>query len=83
MMNAEGVIADMFSSAERGLAARLFATAPFPGPPLGTWWMSFYHAAIFAIVALVRALILNNFYFQGPLPVVLLSIPRAGAGFLV
>ncbi|KAI8633004.1 MFS transporter [Xylariaceae sp. FL1651] len=35
MTNAGGVIADMFSKAERGLATGLFATAPFLGPALG------------------------------------------------
>lgn len=47
MTNAGGVIADMFSKAERGLATGLFATAPFLGPALGRWWLSFFHAAIF------------------------------------
>ncbi|KAK1766625.1 MFS transporter [Phialemonium atrogriseum] len=35
MTNAGGVVADMFSKAERGLATGLFATAPFLGPALG------------------------------------------------
>lgn len=35
LTNAGGVIADMFSSAERGLATSLFAAAPFLGPVLG------------------------------------------------
>ncbi|KAL1854842.1 hypothetical protein VTK73DRAFT_8687 [Phialemonium thermophilum] len=35
MTNTGGVIADMFSKAERGLATGLFATAPFLGPALG------------------------------------------------
>ncbi|KAF4614327.1 hypothetical protein G7Y89_g15410 [Cudoniella acicularis] len=35
MTNAGGVIVDMFSKAERGLATGLFATAPFLGPALG------------------------------------------------
>ncbi|KAH8817382.1 MFS transporter [Xylogone sp. PMI_703] len=35
MTNTGGIIADMFSKAERGLATGLFATAPFLGPALG------------------------------------------------
>lgn len=35
LTNAGGVIADMFSAAERGLATSLFAAAPFMGPVLG------------------------------------------------
>lgn len=35
LTNAGGVIADMFPSAERGLAMSLFASAPFLGPTLG------------------------------------------------
>ncbi|AEO63931.1 uncharacterized protein THITE_2141914 [Thermothielavioides terrestris NRRL 8126] len=35
MTNTGGVIADMFSQAERGLATGLFVTAPFLGPALG------------------------------------------------
>jgi MFS family permease len=35
LTNAGGVIADMFSAAERGLATSLFAAAPFLGPVLG------------------------------------------------
>ncbi|KAI1408882.1 MFS transporter [Hypoxylon sp. FL1857] len=35
MTNTGGVIADMFSKSERGLATGLFATAPFLGPALG------------------------------------------------
>jgi hypothetical protein len=35
MTNAGGVIADMFSKTERGLATALFVTAPFLGPALG------------------------------------------------
>ncbi|KUJ21872.1 MFS general substrate transporter [Mollisia scopiformis] len=35
MSNAGGVIADIFSKAERGLATGMFATAPFLGPALG------------------------------------------------
>jgi hypothetical protein len=66
LTNTGGVIADMFSKAERGLATGLFVTAPFLGPALGRWWMSFFHAAVFAtfaIVALVHLLILINFFF--------------------
>jgi predicted MFS family arabinose efflux permease len=37
MTNTGGIIADMFSKAERGLATGLFATAPFLGPALGRW----------------------------------------------
>lgn len=37
MTNAGGMIADMFSREERGLATGLFATAPFLGPALGTF----------------------------------------------
>jgi len=37
MTNTGGVIADMFSRAERGLATGLFVTAPFLGPALGRW----------------------------------------------
>ncbi|EXJ69737.1 uncharacterized protein A1O5_06808 [Cladophialophora psammophila CBS 110553] len=58
MANVGGVIADMFSKAERGLATGLFATAPFLGPALGRRWMSLFHAAHFAVVALVHLLIL-------------------------
>lgn len=35
LTNAGGVIADMFSANERGLAAAIFAAAPFLGPSLG------------------------------------------------
>ncbi|KAI1737569.1 MFS transporter [Xylaria scruposa] len=35
MTNTGGIIADMFSKAERGLATGLFVTAPFLGPALG------------------------------------------------
>lgn len=35
LTNAGGVIADMFSAKERGLAMSLFAAAPFMGPTLG------------------------------------------------
>ncbi|KEF63209.1 uncharacterized protein A1O9_01186 [Exophiala aquamarina CBS 119918] len=35
MTNVGGVIADMFSKAERGMATGLFVTAPFLGPALG------------------------------------------------
>lgn len=35
MTNTGGVIADMFSKAQRGLATGLFVTAPFLGPALG------------------------------------------------
>ncbi|KAJ9150193.1 MFS general substrate transporter [Pleurostoma richardsiae] len=35
MTNTGGVIADMFSKAERGLATGMFVTAPFLGPALG------------------------------------------------
>jgi MFS family permease len=66
MTNTGGVIADMFSKAERGLATALFVTAPFLGPALGRWWMSFFHAGIFAIVAHVYLLILINL-FAGPI----------------
>lgn len=38
MTNTGGIIADMFSKAERGLATGLFVTAPFLGPALGRWW---------------------------------------------
>ena len=37
MTNVGGVIADMFSKAERGLATGLFVTTPFLGPALGMW----------------------------------------------
>lgn len=37
MTNTGGVIADMFSKAQRGLATGLFVTAPFLGPALGRW----------------------------------------------
>lgn len=42
MTNTGGVIADMFSKAERGMATGLFVTAPFLGPAFGRWWMSFF-----------------------------------------
>lgn len=35
LTNAGGVIADMFSASERGLATSFFATAPFLGPTIG------------------------------------------------
>ncbi|CAJ2506858.1 Uu.00g080440.m01.CDS01 [Anthostomella pinea] len=35
LTNAGGVIADMFSAKERGLATAMFATAPFLGPSIG------------------------------------------------
>ncbi|CRK31647.1 hypothetical protein BN1708_015998 [Verticillium longisporum] len=35
LTNAGGVIADMFSASERGMASALFASAPFLGPVLG------------------------------------------------
>lgn len=35
LTNAGGVIADMFSAAQRGLATSLFAAMPFLGPVLG------------------------------------------------
>lgn len=41
LTNAGGVIADMFSAAQRGLATSLFAAAPFLGPtigPVGMCW---------------------------------------------
>lgn len=47
MTNTGGVIADMFSKAERGLVTAMFVTTPFLGPALGRWWMPFLHAAIF------------------------------------
>jgi hypothetical protein len=62
MTNTGGVIADMFSKAERGLATGMFVTAPFLGPALGRWWMSFFHAANFAIVALVHLLIPTHLF---------------------
>lgn len=42
LANTGGVIADMFSKMERGLATGLFVTAPFLGPALGRYWMSFF-----------------------------------------
>lgn len=36
LTNAGGVIADMFSASERGIATSIFAMAPFLGPALGT-----------------------------------------------
>jgi MFS family permease len=35
LTNAGGVIADMFSAKERGIATSIFAMAPFLGPSLG------------------------------------------------
>jgi len=35
LTNAGGVIADMFSASQRGLATSVFATAPFLGPAIG------------------------------------------------
>lgn len=35
LTNAGGVIADMFSASQRGIAMTIFATAPFFGPALG------------------------------------------------
>ncbi|KAI1844108.1 hypothetical protein JX266_009781 [Neoarthrinium moseri] len=35
LTNAGGVIADMFSASERGMATAVFATAPFLGPSIG------------------------------------------------
>lgn len=37
MTNTGGIIADMFSKTERGLATAIFVTAPFLGPALGMW----------------------------------------------
>jgi hypothetical protein len=37
MTNAGGVIADLFTAAERGLATAVFAAAPFLGPSIGMW----------------------------------------------
>lgn len=52
MTNTGGVIADMFSKAERGLATGLFVTAPFLGPALGRWLMSFLCPTSFIILSL-------------------------------
>lgn len=49
MTNTGGVIADMFNKLERGLAMGLFVTAPFLGPALGMWWMSFFYTAVFLL----------------------------------
>ena len=67
MTNTGGVIADMFSKAERGLATGIFVTAPFLGPALGRWWMSFFHGAIFAIVTIVALVYLLILIFLGPI----------------
>jgi MFS family permease len=64
MTNTGGVIADMFSKEQRGMATGVFVTAPFLGPALGRWWLSFFYAAISAIVALVHLLILINCFFR-------------------
>jgi MFS family permease len=82
MTNAGGVITDMFSKAERGLATALFATAPFLGPALGRRWFFSSMLPFFAIVAIVRLLMLPVF-LQVLLLVVFLARPKAGAGFLV
>jgi MFS family permease len=37
MTNTGGVIADMFTKEQRGMATGLFVTAPFLGPALGRW----------------------------------------------
>lgn len=78
MTNTGGVIADMFSKSERGLATSLFATAPFLGPAFGRWWTSFH----VAIVALVHLLTFLKFP-QARLRVDFLPRPRAGVGFSV
>lgn len=41
LTNAGGVIADMFAAKERGLAMACFATAPFMGPAVGHFFLSF------------------------------------------
>jgi len=68
MTNTGGVIADMFSRAERGLATGLFVTAPFLGPALGGFTISR------CCLPCCRLLILYDF-------LVLLAGPIAG-GFL-
>jgi MFS family permease len=40
LTNAGGVIADMFSASQRGLATSIFAAAPFLGPVIGPIGMS-------------------------------------------
>lgn len=60
MTNTGGVIADMFRKAERGLATGLFVTAPFLGPALGRWWMSFFPGCHCCFV--VQLLILIDFF---------------------
>jgi MFS family permease len=68
MTNTGGIIADMFSKAERGMATGLFVTAPFLGPALGTrWWMSFFHATLVSTIALVNLLVHTNPVFSGPI----------------
>jgi MFS family permease len=62
MTNTGGVITDMFSKTERGLATGMFVTAPFLGPALGRCWMSFHGA----IVAIIHLLILINCFFRAP-----------------
>ena len=41
MTNTGGVIADMFSKEQRGLATGLFVTAPFLGPAIGRWSVTY------------------------------------------
>ena len=46
MVNAGGVIADMFKKEERGLMTGLFSTAPFLGPAFGKCYLSFIRVSI-------------------------------------
>lgn len=46
LTNAGGVIADMFTAKERGLATGLFATAPFLGPSIGEFALTFFSSCI-------------------------------------
>lgn len=87
MKNTGGVIADMFSKEQRGLATGLFVTAPFLGPALGRWWMTlrchFCHYLPSLPILDLLILIKLFFSFQGPLPVAFLLRPRAGVGLSV
>ncbi|KAI9714701.1 MAG: hypothetical protein M1828_001130 [Chrysothrix sp. TS-e1954] len=74
LTNAGGVIADLFTSSERGLAMSLFASAPFLGPTLGPvmggfvtitagWrWVQGVCCIFAGIVAILLALLLPETY---------------------
>ncbi|CAK7266641.1 hypothetical protein SEPCBS119000_002133 [Sporothrix epigloea] len=74
LTNAGGVIADMFSAADRGLATAVFAAAPFLGPSLGPivagflgdaagWrWVEGLMAIFTAVMVVIGGLIVPETY---------------------